>query len=203
MTAAVEIVATPELEATEPTIRDTLRRFKDRLNALQPDEVEAVFEAATRALSPIEEPVPGIIDALSGGRRLTAAERVEAEIDALMRSFARRRELLAGALTASQVAKLLGTSRQTPHDRLAAGTLLAVMDQGAWRFPAWQFDPEGDNGVVPGLPAVIRALRVSPIAKMSWLTRPNPMLDGETPLARLKAGQVEQVVALAHAVGAD
>lgn len=119
-----------------------------------------------------------------------------------MRSFARRRELLAGALTASQVAKLLKTSRQTPHDRLTAGTLLAVMDQGAWRFPSWQFDPDGENGVVPGLPAVIRALRVSPIAKVIWLTRPNPALDGETPLACLKAGQTERVVALAHAVGA-
>lgn len=203
MIAAVAIAATPELEATEPRIHDALRRFEDRLNALQPAEMEAVIEAATRALSPAEEPVPPIVEALSGGRRPTAAERVEAEIDVLMRSFARRRELLAGALTASQVARLLGTSRQTPHDRLAAGTLLAVMDQGAWRFPVWQFDPEGDNGVVPGLPEVIRALRVSPIAKMSWLTRPNPMLNGDTPLARLKAGQVEQVVALARAVGAD
>ncbi|MDI3340781.1 MAG: DUF2384 domain-containing protein [Sphaerobacter sp.] len=198
-----EIAATPELAETAPTIRDPLRRFKERLNALQPAEMEAVLEAATRALSPVEEPVPAVIDALTGGRRFTAAERAEAEIDVLMRSFARRRELLAGALTASQVARLLGTSRQTSHDRLAAGTLLAVMDQGAWRFPVWQFDPEGENGVVPGLPAVIRALRVSPLAKISWLTRPNPILDGETPLACLKAGQVERVVALARAVGAE
>src|SRR5690606_29048012 len=123
------IAATPELEATEPRIHDALRRFEDRLNALQPAEMEAVIEAATRALSPAEEPVPPIVEALSGGRRPTAAERVEAlsggrrptaaerveaEIDVLMRSFARRRELLAGALTASQVARLLGTSRQTP-----------------------------------------------------------------------------------------
>lgn len=202
MAAAVAIAATPELEAAEPAIHDALRRFQDLLNSLQPAELEAVIEAATRALGQADEPVPAIVAALTGGRRFTAAERVEAEIDVLMRSFARRRELLAGALTASQVAKLLGTSRQTPHDRLAAGTLLAVMDQGAWRFPAWQFDPEGENGVVPGLPAVIRALDVSPLAKISWLTRPNPMLDGETPLACLKAGQIDRVIALARAVGA-
>ncbi|HET9014241.1 MAG TPA: helix-turn-helix domain-containing protein, partial [Thermomicrobiaceae bacterium] len=114
-----------------------------------------------------------------------------------------RRELLAGALTASQVARLLGTSRQTPHDRLRAGTLVAVLEDGAWRFPAWQFDPNGDNGVVHGLPDVIRALDVSPIAKISWITRPNPLLDGDTPLACLKAGQVARVVALARAVGVD
>jgi hypothetical protein len=34
---------------------------------------------------------------------------------ALARSFKRRRELLEGSLSASQVAELLGTIRQTPH----------------------------------------------------------------------------------------
>lgn len=201
--AVVEISATPELEAREPRIHATLRRFEDRLNTLPPAELEAVLEAATRALSQVDEPVPAGIVALRGGRRFSVAERVELEIDLLMRSFARRRELLAGALTAPQVAKLLKTTRQTPHDRLASGTLLAVMEQGAFRFPIWQFDPDGENGVIPGFPAVIRALHVSPIAKVSWLTRPNPMLDGETPLASLRAGQIDQVVALARAVGVD
>jgi hypothetical protein len=203
MTTGVVISATPELEASEPALHDTLQRFEDRLNALQPEEMEAVLEAATRALSRDEKPEPAIITALTGGRQFTPAERVEGEINVLMRSFARRRELLAGAMTASQVAKLLGTSRQTPHDRLASGTLLAVMDQGAWRFPIWQFDPDGDNGVIAGLPEVLRALDVSPLAKVGWLTRPNPILDGDTPLSRIKAGQVERVVTLARAVGVD
>lgn len=157
--------------------------------------------AAVRALDQPEEPSPAIVTALTGDRRFSPEERVRAELDVLVRSFARRRALLAGALTASQVAKLLKTSRQTPHDRVAAGTLLAVMDQGAWHFPAWQFDADGENGVVTGLPQVIRELDVSPMAKVSWLTRANPMLDGETPLARLKAGEIERVMILARGVG--
>jgi hypothetical protein len=201
--ATIEISATPELEAREPSIQNALQCFEDQLNALQPTELEAVVAAATRALSLSEEPMPPSVVALSGGRRFGAAERVGLEIDVLMRSFARRRELLAGALTASQVAKLLNTSRQTPHDRLASGSLLAVMDQGAFRFPTWQFDPDGENGVISELPAVIRALHVSPVAKISWLTRPNPTLDGETPLACLKTGQIDRVVALAQTVGID
>ena len=203
MAAVVQMSATPELEAREPALAVTLRRFADRLNALQPDRIEAVLEAATQALSEAAEPAPPAVAALMGTRRVTAEERVAAEIDVLMRAFARRRELLAGTLTASQVARLLGTSRQTPHDRLRAGTLLAVLDDGAWRFPAWQFDPDGDNGVVAGLPDVIRALDVSSIARISWLTRANAQLDGETPLACLKAGDLERVVALARAVGVD
>jgi excisionase family DNA binding protein len=198
---AVRILATPELEATDPSIDRALKRLQDSLNALPPDELVAVVEAATRALPPVEEPLPAVVTALTGGRRFSAAERAEAEVDLLRRSFARRRKLLADALSASEVAALLGTTRQTPHDRLASGTLLAVMDRGAYRFPRWQFDPDGEDGVVRGLPAVIRALDVSPLAKLSWLTRANPMLDGRTPLACLQAGEVERVVPLARAVG--
>ena len=203
MAAVVEVNATPELEAAEPALHGTLRRFVERLNALRPDQIEAVLAAAAEALSEVAETTSPAVAALNGGRRFMPEERVTAEVEVLMRAFARRRELLAGALTASQVARLLGTSRQTPHDRLRAATLLAVLDDGAWRFPAWQFDPDGDNGVVAGLPDVIRTLDVSPIARISWLIRPNPQLDGETPLACLKGGQVERVVALARAVGVD
>jgi len=108
--------------------------------------------------------------------------------------FQQRRTLLDGSLTASQVAGMLGTSRQTPHDRVESGSLLAVMDRGALRFPTWQFDPEGPHGVVHGLPDAIRALRVSPLAKMSWLTRANPAFDGATPLDALRWGEIAVVV---------
>jgi hypothetical protein len=198
---AVRISATPDLAISEPTAGAALRRLQERLNALPPDELVAVVEAAARALAAGEaEPSPAVA-ALTAGRRFSAEERAEAEVDLLHRSFARRSELLAGSLSAPEVAALLGTSRQTPHDRLAGGTLLAVRDRGACRFPRWQFDPNGEDGVVRGLPAVLRALDVPPLAKVAWLTRANPMLDGETPLACLRAGQVERVVALARAVG--
>jgi hypothetical protein len=75
------------------------------------------------------------------------------------------------------------------------------MDRGAWRFPLWQFDPEGPDGVVQGLPAVLRALRLSPLGKVSWLTRPNPFLDNKPPLDILKNGEIERVLAEAQAVG--
>jgi len=203
MVAAVEVSATPELEAIAPSIDVVLRHFQDRLNSLSPDEVVAVLDGAARALDEIPEPVPAAVTALMAGRTYTAAERMAARFDVLARSFARRRELLADSLTATQVAQLLGTSRQTPHDRVESGTLLAVMDRGALRFPIWQFDPDGEGGVITGLPGVLRVLEVSRMAKVSWLTRPNQMLDGATPLASLKSGEVERVVGLARAVGVN
>lgn len=201
MAARIRRSAGSELSASAPSMAETVQRFQDGLSALGPTEAVAVLEAATRALSSGDEPTSPVVSALTGGRRFAVEERVEAELDLLGRSFGRRRELLAGALSTAQVATLLDTSRQTPHDRVASGTLLAVMDRGVMRFPPWQFDPDGADGVVMGLPAVIRALDVSPMAKVGWLLLANPTLDGATPLACLKAGDVERVLALARGVG--
>lgn len=134
-----------------------------------------------------------------GGRR----ERLGAETAVLLRSFRRRRELLEGSLGATEVANLLGTSRQTPHDRAESGTLLAVHERGSLRFPVWQFDPTGRNGVIGGLPDVLRALRADPFAKLSWLVRPNAAFRGKTPVDLLKRGDTQRVLAAARAVEAD
>lgn len=136
-----------------------------------------------------------------GRRKRSTEEQVAHKYGVLLRSFLRRRELLADSLTSSQVAALLGTSRQTPHDRARNNTLLGVHDRGGLLFPAWQFDPQGPNGVVPGLPEVLQALHVSPLAKVSWLTRPNAYLDQRTPLETLQRGEIEPVVRIARAVG--
>ena len=117
-----------------------------------------------------------------------------------MRSFARREELLKDSLTAPEVAKLLHVSRQTPHDRVENGSLLAVLDRGALRFPEWQFDPDGPEGVVSGLPDVIRALPIPPLAKINWLVRSNPCLEGRRPIDALRRGDRERVLDTARGV---
>ncbi len=130
------------------------------------------------------------------------ARSAQLEVRALKRYFDERRRLLDGSLSVDQVAALLGTSRQTPHDRAKARTLLAVADGGRWRFPPWQFDANGPHGVIEGLPAVLRALRIGALAAVRWLTRPSAVLDKRTPLAALRAGEVDRVVAEAAGVGA-
>ena len=118
----------------------------------------------------------------------------------LLQFFEARRELLDDALTAPQVAELLGVSRQTPLNREKEKTLLGVLDRGAFRFPVWQFDPQGDDGVLPGLPAVLRALEPQPaFAKLIWLRRPNPTLDDREPVELLHEGKLEPVVGAARA----
>jgi hypothetical protein len=134
------------------------------------------------------------------GRTFSQEEQIDLELDALRAYFQRRRELLKDSLTATQVANLLATSRQTPHDRLKSQTLIGILDNGSYRFPIWQFDPEGADGVVNGLPMVLKGLQVSDFAKLNWLTRPNPVLDGLTPIVALKHGQLERVVQEARGI---
>lgn len=189
--------------------RDAFERsiavFRAFRETATPEEMERI---ATRLEQAIQPPAPSseraeFLAALTGGRAYTEKERLEREASSIARYFQWRQELLKGSLSATEVARLLGTCRQTPHDRVKAGTLLAVRERGGLRFPRWQFAPEGPDGVLPGFPEVLRALDVSPLAKVSWFTRPNPTLEGRTPLEALKAGEVERLVPIARGVEAS
>lgn len=137
------------------------------------------------------------------GRRFSAQERLQLEMDTLERHYQHRRQLLENAFTAPQVAKLLGTSRQTPHDRVGSQTLLAIKENGKLLFPSWQFDPAGPDGVLEGLPQILKTLAMSDYAKLNWLMRPNPYLDGLTPVQALKQGPCDRVIQAAETAGAD
>jgi hypothetical protein len=128
-------------------------------------------------------------------------EEKSLEFAALHDYFEWRQDLLKDALTAPQVAKLLNTSRQTPHDRLKKNTLIAVQDNGVWKFPVWQFDASGADGVIPGLPEVLKVLNVPALSKISWLTKPNRAFDGDSPVDALKNNRKDKVVCEARTVG--
>jgi hypothetical protein len=181
---------------------EALQHFLEESSAEDLEVVSSRIERALESSEVIEERKDLVAD-LTGGRVYDRQEKSALEMAALARTFRRRRELLEASLTASQVAELLGTSRQTPHDRVKGGTLLAVLDRGAWRFPAWQFDPEGPDGVIEGLPEVLRALHASPLVKASWLVRPNQYLGERTPLEALRERRVEAVRSAAETVGAS
>lgn len=160
-------------------------------------------KAAARPPASGDPDKAALVRDLTGERTLSEVERFALEASALSRAFALRRTLLEGALSAPQVASLLGMTRQSVHEKAKQrGTLLAVLDRGSLRFPAWQFDPEGTAGLVEGLPEVLQALEhTSPLGKASWLTRPSPYFEGHTPLETLRRGEKERVLEAAWAVG--
>lgn len=177
-----------------------LREVRD---ASSPEEMEQIATTIERALRPLAgaAPRPALIQDLTGDTGEDLPTSLDREAANMARYFALRRGLLADALTAPQVARLLGSSRQTPHDRAKAGTLLAIPDRGTQRFPRWQFDPQGPHGTLPGLPRVLKTLNVAPLEKAAWFVRPSPMLGDRSPAEALKAGETEQVMMLARGVG--
>ena len=186
------------------TLDPQTTQYLETFKTLTPSEQELVTQALKRVVH--VEAVDPAADALAEaitGRTFSRKERIQLEMETLSKHFQHRRQLLDPALTATQVAQLLGTSRQTPHDRVGGQTLLAIKENGKLCFPAWQFDPAGPDGVIDGLPAVLKALEMSDYAKLNWLTRANPYLGGRTPVDALKAGEREWVVAEAAAAGAS
>lgn len=162
------------------------------------------LELIARSLEPIKisETEAQLAKEIAGSD-YTTEKMWHLELANLQKYYQRRRELLIGSIIASEVADLLGfQSRQTPHDRFKNNRLLAIKDNGVLKFPLFQFDPEGADGVVNGLPDVLEALAdLSPFTKLNWLNKPNPVFDGLTPLNMLKKGKIDEVVIEARAIG--
>ena len=136
------------------------------------------------------------------GKSYSTEEVKELQLSNLINSFTIRDSLLKDTISGSDVVKLLNcNSRQTPLDRVKNKTLLAVKDNGQWKYPLWQFNVNGGERVIEGLPSVIAALDISNLAKVRWLTQPNPIFEGKTPLEMLKNNQLERVITEAIGVG--
>jgi hypothetical protein len=141
------------------------------------------------------------VSLVTGRPAASARSVLSAQRSNLLRAFARRRALLEDSLSSTEVVELLGAaSRQTAHDRLAAGSLLAIKDGGRLRYPIWQFDAEGPDGVVEGLPEVLAELRLTTqLGQISWFVSPKRALGNSAPIDALRAGELDAVLAEARA----
>jgi hypothetical protein len=145
------------------------------------------------------------VSVLTGEALPARADVAAAHLRNVQRAFLQRRQMLAETITVKEAADLLGIGRQSLHDRLKTASVLAVKDREQWRFPLWQFDPEGPDGILDGLPETLRALRgpISDVGKVRWFLTPKDVLDGDTPLSALRAGNADDVVQAAQALGAS
>ena len=173
----------------------------------------SISEASPKHLKQIVESLkPKVIDsekkALAkkiAGNDYSEGNLAVLELANLERYYQRRRELLARSITTPEVAKLIGCQAiTTVHDRRKAGTLLGLKDNGVYKFPLWQFDPEGDNSILDGLPELLSALEISDFRKLNWLTKPLRAFEGRTPVEVLKSGDdkdIEDLIVEARGVG--
>jgi PAS domain S-box-containing protein len=131
-------------------------------------------------------------------------DKIELDMWHCLQFFHYRNELLQDALTTSQVSQFLDVGQEKAIEKIKQNELLAVERDSQLLFPIWQFDRKEPSGVLEKLPNVLNALEISDIAKLSWLTKPNPVLEQRKPSEILKHGTVEdkqRVINEAYGVG--
>ncbi len=203
-----QLIAEPPIDEEKIEQWDTatealVGRIKNIVGKLHAVEIETMNKAIDTVLdtSDVSEAESTLALKLTG-QQYSKKEATILEITSLIRYLNKRKELLQNSLTANEVASLLGTTAQTAQERINNKSLLAVKDNGVWKFPLWQFDPSGADGVREGLPEVLKALEGSAFTKLNWLNAPNPYLNRLTPVEALQRGQKEKVLKEAIALGA-
>ncbi len=149
-----------------------------------PDDVGGLAELLAE-VGPLDPPRP---DPLAAAR----ARGARAKEEVLKRA--------GGGYRAGEVAELLGITPQAVHARRQRGTLLAVpRANGEFLYPACQFTSEG---VISGLDRFLKAFSIpEPWTQLAVLVSPSPLLEGNTPLEALRAGEAEDAAAVARTYG--
>lgn len=105
-------------------------------------------------------------------------------------------EQLGPAYRQGDVARLLDKSRQAVSaDR---GLLRLHMRDGEIAYPVFQFDGRRQLSGIREIVRIFEPVVATAWTTASWLTSPAPELDERTPLALLRGGRQEPVVALAR-----
>ena len=180
---------TPNANALAALMHDAARTLSPRAVATlvaHPDAVRSALAVAADAVS-AREAGGGDIEIIRGSR----SRLVDAEAN---RRIAERTRLggKEALLTSDELATRAGLkTRQSVHNWLKKGRIVGW--PGAKRgyvFPAGQLDDRGHP--LKGLDRIVPQFEDG-YAAWVWLTTPRAALDGTTPLARLRKGEVDRV----------
>lgn len=100
-----------------------------------------------------------------------------------------------------EVIELLGLLPADLESMRINRQVLALPDDGAFKYPAWQFDLTRHN-VLPGLAEVLAILK-NPWTAFYWLQKAEPFLADRPPILTLKSGQISAVIKAAELYGGD
>lgn len=103
-----------------------------------------------------------------------------------------------GSLSSEEVAELLGLKHRpsVAYKRRARELIAWRVTTGKWRYPRWQFTP---NGILPGIKECLRALQTdNGFGAMVFFLSPRHSLGGQRPLDLLRDGKIKEAVAVAE-----
>jgi hypothetical protein len=118
------------------------------------------------------------------------------EASSIEQEFAVRKALLARARPIEKVCELLDIkSRQTLHNWISQGKIIALPENGRLLLPLWQFEAGTDDKLMPGFSEALQALNRTSFSAAHWFTSPNVQLGNKPPIVLLRAGEIAKVVA--------
>lgn len=145
-----------------------------------------------------------LIDDLLSSEFLAQLETKDPLLEAKLKGVQHKRELLnyqeKKALTSSEVAAVLGISRQAVDNRRKNDSLLGLsLGNRGYRYPAWQFS---NGSVLTGWSEVLSNMEhLDDWSKLIFMLTGDIRLDNKTPLECLKNAQTDDVILAARAYG--
>ncbi len=192
-------MATPPEQASSTVAQVFLTRANRAIRELVDHMSEPDLEAA--ASEAFDSGV--ILSALGSSTGLTVLSH-DPLAEARLRGLRMKHELLqreGGVLSASEIAEVLGITRQAIIKRVKAKTLLALQTaKHGYSFPVWQL-VEGE--VLPGLADVLACLEptMGPWMTLAFFLEGHVALDDRSPLQALRAGDLEGPLRAARTQG--
>ena len=196
--------------STQQAIVDLIEELKENNNHAQ----NHLYLVALPKAHPSTEPLPklgndpqglkSLIDNLLSSEFLAQLEKDDPLLEAKLKGVQHKLELLnyqgKKALTSSEVAAVLGISRQAVDNRRKNNSLLGLsLGSRGYRYPAWQFT---NGSVLRGWSEVLSNMEhLDDWSKLIFMLTGDIRLDDKTPLECLKNSETKEVISAARAYG--
>ncbi|MGL4884338.1 MAG: hypothetical protein ACRC8K_25280 [Waterburya sp.] len=196
--------------STQQAIANLIEELKENKNHAQ----NHLYLVALPKAHPSTEPLPklgndpqglkSLIDNLLSSEFLAQLEKDDPLLEAKLKGVQHKLELLnhqgKKALTSSEVAAVLGISRQAVDNRRKNNSLLGLsLGSRGYRYPAWQFT---NGSVLRGWSEVLSNMEhLDDWSKLIFMLTGDIRLGNKTPLECLKNSQTKEVISAARAYG--
>lgn len=170
------------------------RADEDVVREVLADVPDGAREAFVQSVTDAED-----VDESLWGAAPSRTEARTAAMSNLQQQFETRRRLVDNSITRTDAAELLSVSEQAISALVKSGDLVTIRVGRQLRVPAWQFNPDVERGLLPGIARLAAVFPGGVTALSEWVVRQNVELAGAAPVEALAAGRVDAVVDVARA----
>jgi hypothetical protein len=140
-----------------------------------------------------------LVDVLGRPEVLADLRQRDPLVAARLRGLRAKKQLLeaeGGVASGRELAQVIGITRQAVDKRRLAGKLIGIdLGKRGYAYPVWQIGLDGMDAVLAELD------EVDPWTQALFMLSANNWLNGETPLAMLRRGELDEVLHAARLYG--